>query len=274
MENDDRLIGTPLTRRQALATAGRAGLALIGGAFLQPSKLAEAARRQPKGPYVNVIASPSLTQGPFYVTEHLNRSDLRADSTRPSITNATPLQLSFTLYAGANKDKFLPLPDAQVDVWHVDALGVYSDEPQGLNPEDTKGENFLRGYQMSDSAEKASFRTVFPGWYNGRTTHIHFKVHYLRDGKAPATFTSQLFVPDDLADRIYASEPYRQRSEFDMHNERDPVFRDQLKDGTRVGKLMTLDPKSANGGGYTADYAIAIVTHPHPPNGGRVRRSV
>ncbi len=273
MENDDELVGTLLTRRQALAVAGRAGLILIGGAFLETASEAAAHREPARGPYVNVIASPSLTQGPFYVTEHLNRSDLRGGSTRPSIANAIPLALNFTLYAGANKDEFVPLPGAQVDVWHVDSLGVYSAEPQGLNPEDTEGQNFLRGYQTSDASGKAGFRTVFPGWYNGRTTHIHFKVHYLRDGKVPATFTSQLFVPDDLADSVYQSEPYRPRSDFDMHNDRDPVYRDQLRDGTRVGKLMTLDLKPASGGGYTADYAIAIVTHPHPPNGGRARRN-
>ncbi|MBV9851335.1 MAG: twin-arginine translocation pathway signal protein [Armatimonadetes bacterium] len=266
MDQDDQFIGRLFTRRQALAVAGRAGLVIAtSGGWLTAA--------EGRGPEVHLVASPSLTQGPFYVNERLQRSDLRAGSRRPSITDAIPLRLDLTLYASATREHFVPLPGAQVDVWHVDALGVYSDEPRGLNPEDTKGENWLRGYQTTDGHGRVTFHTIFPGWYHGRTTHIHFKVRYLRDGTTPATFTSQFFVPDDLADRLYKNEPYRPRPADEMHNQGDQVYRGTLPDGTRVGRIMTLDPQpAASGVGYATRFAIAMVTHPHPSNGGRVRR--
>ena len=261
MEHDDELEGTLFTRREALAVAGRAGLTLAATGL--PAAAATTG--------VHLVASPSLTQGPFFVDERLKRSNLLAGSTRPSIAHAVPLRLDLTLYASATREHFVPLPQAQIDLWHVDALGVYSDEPQGLNPEDTRGERWLRGYQMTDAHGRVTFQTVFPGWYRGRTTHIHFKVRYLRDGKTPASFTSQFFVPDALADRVYASEPYRVRPAREMRNMGDKVYRGTLPDGSRVGEILTLNPRPATGGGYVARYAIALVTHPHPSNGGRKR---
>jgi protocatechuate 3,4-dioxygenase beta subunit len=65
-----------------------------------------------------------------------------------------------------------PLAGAQVDAWHADAAGVYSDE----SVENTVGQSFLRGYQLRDSNGLAAFKTIFPGWYSGRTVHIHVMI--------------------------------------------------------------------------------------------------
>jgi len=279
MENDDALEGRLYTRRETLAIARRTGLMIGLGGMLRLLNTAPPAYSAPEAPVaeatdIHLLASPSLTEGPFFVDERLQRADLTGGSIRPSIVQAVPLQLTLNVFASTDNRKFAPLPGATVDVWHVDAHGVYSDEPQGLNPEDTKGERWLRGYQVTDARGKVAFRTIFPGWYRGRTTHIHFKVRYLLDGKQPASFTSQLFVPDTLADRLYQRAPYFVRTEDAMRNQDDPIYRDGRSDGTMAGAAMTLDPKPLAGGkGYTAQFNVALWTPPRPSNNGRSRNA-
>ena len=111
-----------------------------------------------------LIASPVLTEGPFFVDENLNRSDLLAGSIRPSVRNGVPLQVSFTLYKLAGTTHTL-LKDAHIDVWHADAIGVYSDENNPMNHEITSRQTWLRGYQVTDGTGSATFKTIFPGWY-------------------------------------------------------------------------------------------------------------
>jgi protocatechuate 3,4-dioxygenase beta subunit len=69
-----------------------------------------------------------------------------------------------------------------VDVWQCDALGVYSDVRDSNGFFDTRGRQFLRGYQVTDRNGQAEFLTVYPGWYRGRTVHLHFKVRVQRRG--------------------------------------------------------------------------------------------
>ena len=266
MEHDDEIEGRLLSRRQALHLVRGTALVLATGGKGRPANAALFA------PPVPLIATPAATQGPFFVDENLHRSDLTIGSDRPAIAQAVPFKLDLTVYTIGLDGSRMPLPQAQVDLWHVDALGVYSDEPQGLNPENTQGERWLRGFQRTDAHGRVGFQTVFPGWYRGRTTHIHFKIRYLRDGKQPASFTSQFFLPDTLADQIYQRSPYRSRPEREMRNQRDMVYRGTLRDGTRVGELLTLRPQPlASGAGYAAQYTIAFLTHPHPSNGGHKR---
>jgi protocatechuate 3,4-dioxygenase beta subunit len=59
-----------------------------------------------------------------------------------------------------------------VDVWHTDAAGIYSDE----SIENTTGQTFLRGYQITDSNGAVTFKTIVPGWYSGRTIHIQVMI--------------------------------------------------------------------------------------------------
>ena len=113
-------------------------------------------------------------------------------------------------------------PGARVDIWHCDATGLYSGyarQPTG----DATGETFMRGTQFAGEDGVAEFDTVYPGWYRGRTPHIHFKV-FLDEA---TLLTGQLFFPDEVSDRVYASTPpYSERGEQrDRRNDNDGIAR-------------------------------------------------
>src|SRR5262249_37066330 len=113
-----------------------------------------------------------------------------------------------------------PLAGAKVDVWQCDALGAYSsvNDPNS----NARGLQFLRGYQTSDANGKVSFTTIYPGWYQGRATHVHFKV---RSGNSE--FTSQWFFDDALSDKVQATGAYASRgTRGRTQNSSDSIFRD------------------------------------------------
>lgn len=254
MDNDDAIVGRIFTRREALIAAAKAGfgLALTGG-------IARAAIRQPAPRRVHLVASPALTEGPFFVDENLNRSDLTAGTTRAAVRDGVPLALSFAVYKLADAE-FKPLPGAHVDVWHADAHGVYSDESNPMNHEDTSGETWLRGYQVADRNGAARFKTIVPGWYMGRAAHIHFKIRQFSAARQTAgEFTSQLFFDDALLDHVYAKEPYRSRGARDLRNRDDGIFNERQVDGAFAGShlLLKLD-QSPKTGGYAAHFAVAL----------------
>lgn len=118
-----------------------------------------------------------------------------------------------------------PLAGARVDIWHCDAQGHYSGYPgQGDGQDvDTSGQSFLRGWQKTDDSGIVSFATIYPGWYRGRTTHIHFKV-FPNDN---SVMTGQLFFPDGLSEQIFTTvAPYTDRSgKRDTSNARDGIAR-------------------------------------------------
>src|SRR5262249_41248814 len=119
------------------------------------------------------VAKPELTEGPYFVDEKLNRSDIRGEPGGSALTAGAPFALAFAV-SRLDGRMCAPISGAMVDVWHCDALGVYSDSRDpGF---DTSGKKFLRGYQLTDESGIARFTTIFPGWYRGRTVHIHFKI--------------------------------------------------------------------------------------------------
>src|SRR5262249_32715430 len=120
------------------------------------------------------VVRPEVTEGPYYVDEDLVRSDIRADPTTGAVKEGTQFVVSFNV-SQVSSGSCTPLSGAVVDVWHCDATGAYSDVTDpGF---DTKGQKWLRGSQTTDANGKASFTTIYPGWYSGRAVHIHYKVH-------------------------------------------------------------------------------------------------
>ena len=109
-----------------------------------------------------------------------------------------------------------PIKGAAVDIWHCDALGVYS----GVQQQNTVGKTFMRGIQRTNAYGIATFQTVYPGWYMGRAVHIHVMVHL----GGNVVHTGQLFFPDTLTDAVYRRAPYSSRSARDKRNATDSIF--------------------------------------------------
>jgi protocatechuate 3,4-dioxygenase beta subunit len=267
MDFDDAMVGRILTRRDALRIATQAGIGLALAGGLGRIVRADPAATQPsKSP---LVVSPALTEGPFFVDENLNRSDLTAGTTRPSVINGQPLALALTVFKLIGTD-YAPLKNAHVDVWHCDASGAYSDESSRMNRQDTSKQTWLRGYQVTDANGQVNFTTIVPGWYNGRTPHIHFKVrNFSPAGKSTAEFTSQLFFHDEDTDRIYAKAPYNDHGKRGQRNKDDGIFSEREADGTTAGSHLMLDLKNDGGKPLSTGFAIVLTDQSlHSPRRG------
>ncbi len=223
MEHDDVMRGRLLSRRELLAIMGAAGLALLAGcsgdggndgaapptradsaatAALSADPTRPAAAAQATVPAC--IVSPEMMEGPFFVDEKLLRSDIRSDPSGGATREGAPLGLVLVVSGVGGDGACAPIERAVVDIWQCDADGVYSDvdDPAGGS---TKGQRWLRGHQVTDASGTVRFTTVYPGWYPGRATHIHFKVRTDPDAASGAEFTSQLFFDDALSDAVHNS---------------------------------------------------------------------
>jgi protocatechuate 3,4-dioxygenase beta subunit len=215
-----------LNRRAVLGALGAAGATLTGV------------------PALACALSPSIEEGPFFVDEHLNRSDLTTGTTRPGVAGAVPLRLAFRVETlrGSSCE---PLAGAHVDVWHADAGGVYSDEAVLK----TRGERFLRGYQVTGGNGAVRFTTVFPGWYPERTPHVHVKIRTYMGGNVAYTFVSQLYFDEKVTDAVLARGPYAARGRRDTTNARDQLFDARM-----------IVPLVAAGSGYAGSFVIRLRT--------------
>jgi protocatechuate 3,4-dioxygenase beta subunit len=191
------------------------------------------------------VVTPSLTEGPYFVDEPLNRSDLRSDPTTGVVKAGVPLGITMKL-SQVSGSSCTALTGALVDMWHCDALGVYSDIAQ----QNTVGQKFLRGYQVSDSSGNVQFTTVYPGWYQGRAVHIHFKVRTTPGASSGLEFTSQLFFDESLTDIVHAQAPYNTKGRRDTTNTTDGIY--------QGGGSQVLIPLSASGGGYAGTFNIGV----------------
>lgn len=207
-----------LSRRETLQRIllGSAGASLGASATLRPTEAAPAA--EPQGV---CTLYPQSVEGPFYFDPNLVRSDITAGSP------GTPIALALRVIEAGS---CTPIENARVDLWHADARGVYSGYPgQGDDRRTSaKGESYLRGTQFTDSKGEVTFRSVYPGWYPGRTPHIHVKVFL--DEKTLAT--GQMYFPDDVSAKVYTSEKaYAPRGTADTTNGTDFLFRTGGPDG-------------------------------------------
>ena len=183
------------------------------------------------------------------------RSDIREDR------EGVPLRLAIRI-RGAPKCE--PIKDAVVDIWHCDATGSYSE----------RGETYLRGLQVTDGNGLAEFTTIYPGWYPGRTAHVHAKVHLDKR----TVLTTQFYFDDDLSSRVYLEDPYPGESNRDGFNSSDPLYRQELEltlsrqggrlpraDDGRRGKRLAVgrDPDQATG---LAAQAARGQPEPKPPD--------
>lgn len=222
----------------ALATVGSAMIPRAIGAAQEEALVVPAWDDVPS-------CTPSPTdragQGPFFIHDgerdddaSLFRQDIRGQY-NPDAEPGTEMQMHLRLLRAASSGcGAMPLRDLEVYVWHCDAQGYYSGfgEPGEQTPDEVyrfrPGPNdlnnnarFCRGAAVSDSNGVVSFRSVFPGWYNGRDIHVHLMV--LERGSqhrgrrnyrgGDHVFTTQLYFEPELIDRVHrAAEPYRRRT--------------------------------------------------------------
>jgi protocatechuate 3,4-dioxygenase beta subunit len=194
---------------------------------------------------LSCVATPEETIGPYFVDERLNRSDLTSGTTRRGVVDGVPLGLELAVYE-VSGGACAPLSGAQVDVWHADALGTYSDEA-ALG---TRGQTYLRGYQIADDAGTVTFRTIYPGWYSGRTVHVHVLVRaFDASGSTALQLATQMYFDDAITDAVLAIAPYDSRGSRDRTNSTDSLYR---------GRLQAALSRAGNG--FDATFRIGLET--------------
>jgi protocatechuate 3,4-dioxygenase beta subunit len=214
-----------VSRRQALAGFGSISLAALLAACRDDdeSALEDADTDQAMGTDVAKTSSgdlasrfddaatctrtAELTEGPFYFDVDRIRRDIREER------DGATLRLGVRVRDAGGDCK--PIQNAVVDVWHCDATGSYS-EP---------GETYLRGAQVTNNDGIVEFTTVYPGWYPGRTVHIHAKVHLDKQ----TVLTTQFYFDDDFTDRVFSLEPYASDTGRDAYNDTDGLYEKDLE---------------------------------------------
>ena len=230
-----------VTRRGLLGTAGLTGAGLLLAGTRTPVSMLLGTNEALAASCASL--TPVKTIGPYFVEEKLNRSDITTDPGTGVASSGVPLVLNLALVDEDNACS--PFVGAQVDIWHADANGKYSDE----SGEGTLGKKFLRGYQVSDAAGKIAFRTVFPGWYSGRTVHIHARVRLFdASGTATYDFLTQLFFDDTATDQVNTKAPYNARGTRDTRNTNDNIYG---TDGASVLVPLTADGSDGYVGAFT-----------------------
>jgi protocatechuate 3,4-dioxygenase beta subunit len=214
-----------LTRGSLLKAAGAAAAA-VGLGRLGDSEDALA------GDSVSCVLTPEQTEGPYYIAKEKLRRNITDG--RPG----TPLTLRLTI---VDAKTCRPIRGAVVDIWHCDASGIYSGFGAGR-----ASRTFMRGIQRTNAQGVATFRTVYPGWYRGRTVHIHVKVHV----RGNVVHTGQLYFPDRITDAAYRKSPYTSRPNRDVRNADDMVFRNGGK-----RSLLTL---RRTGAGYVGSIRMGV----------------
>jgi protocatechuate 3,4-dioxygenase beta subunit len=237
MNTDHHAKEARITRRASLVKAGGLAAAALGAAWKlddasDPATAATGPAAVASG-LVTCVLAPEQTEGPYYVD---------VDKVRRNITEGkTGVGLTLKL-AVVNASTCRPIRGALVDIWHCDAEGSYS------GVQDTADETFLRGLQRTNASGVATFQTVYPGWYRGRTVHIHVKVHV----GGTVVHTGQLYFPDALTDAVYRRAPYSSREARDVRNANDSVYRNG---GSR--SLMKL---KRSGAAYVGSITMGVQT--------------
>jgi len=222
-----------LGRRDIITGMGVAALAPLLACAREPKAAATA------GPGRLIAGTacpltPRQTEGPFYFDPRLVRRDISEG--RPGARLRLRLQV-----VGAGDCS--PAPRTRVDIWHCDSAGVYS----GYESERSAGGKWLRGTQFADADGVVAFETLYPGWYEGRATHVHCKVA-TPDGRE---VTSQIYFPDPLSDQVYAQSAYRGRGGRRLRNDEDGIFR-------QAGGSVPLARMVRSAGGFDGAVVLAL----------------
>jgi protocatechuate 3,4-dioxygenase beta subunit len=237
-----------LSRREMLHfTGATVAIALMGSSPGQSGSREPTRTAAVTAP--SCVVRPQQTEGPYFVDEQLNRADIRSDPSDSSVKEGVPVRLGFHVSRIAGS-ACTPFSGAVVDVWQCDALGMYSDVQDINGLFDTRGKKFLRGYQTADASGTAQFITIYPGWYPGRTVHIHFKIRTEPAAQRGFEFTSQLYFDEAITDQVHAQAPYATKGQRPLKNDKDYIFR---SGGSQLMPLLTKDAQ-----GYVGTFDIGL----------------
>jgi protocatechuate 3,4-dioxygenase beta subunit len=244
-----------------LLIAGRSG---VGSAIARSTDGDDYVAAAARAKRCTLIAEQE--EGPFYVALEQVREDIVGGQV------GLALRLEITVI---NALTCKPLKNAAVDIWHCNASGVYSD----ISSEQTLGETYLRGVQITDKHGQVAFKTIFPGHYSGRTTHIHARIHinsHATNGKLAGghiAHTGQMFPPDAVYEEVYKLAPYNGETATIVTHAQDRVWTGQhgyeqqmavkkvgnrLRKGLSANATMAVNPRAtpaligATSGGTTS----------------------
>jgi protocatechuate 3,4-dioxygenase beta subunit len=221
-----------ITRRGSLVKLGGLAAAALGaGAWNAAAEADGAGPAAVASGAVSCVLAPEQTEGPYYVPS----AKVRRDVTEGKPGTLLMLQLRVVDASGCKAIK-----GASVDIWHCDANGVYSGV-QGSSG------TFLRGIQKTDAHGLATFKTIYPGYYPGRTVHIHVKVHL----GGNVVHTGQLYFPDATTDAVYRAAPYASRPARAIRNAGDSIYRNG-------GKRSQLTVRKRSAGGYLGTIPMGV----------------
>jgi protocatechuate 3,4-dioxygenase beta subunit len=184
-------------------------------------------------PTAECTTKPEQTLGPYPNKANLNRSDIRSGQA------GTVLRLKLRVLTSI---LCMPISGASVELWQCNALGDYSE----YSDFGTADQNWLRGFQITNASGVVEFVTIYPGWYPGRSVHVHFRIK--RQGHAD--FVSQLYFDDSMTDQVLAQAPYTGHPGTRPRNEDDGIFVDG-------GSELTLDVKTV-GQALSATFELGI----------------
>jgi protocatechuate 3,4-dioxygenase beta subunit len=233
-----------------LAAAG-AGVMLGCGGGAKASTTTATSTTSTGTSNTSCTVTPEGEEGPYFVDDSATgfaRSDIRSNLDGSNVQSGIPFTLSIYIYD--SEKSCAAMANVQVDIWHCNASGIYSAE----DVEDTSGETWLRGYQITDANGLATFKTIIPGWYAGRTTHIHLRLRSTYDSTSNGgTNTTQLFFPQDVINTVNTTiSPYSAEGTNPTTNASDHVYSGE----TDGANLLALSGDSTNG--YTATCKINL----------------
>ena len=247
------LVTSPaINRRRTLALLSGLGLSALLPAETESDAIA------PQDTASCSVSTPQVTEGPYWVDEKLLRSDIRTDPSTGVTRAGAPLALTIDVI-NSHSGSCVPLTGAWVDIWHCDAKGIYSDEATynpggGGGNVTTTGQKFLRGYQITDANGQVQFTTIYPGWYSGRTIHIHVRIRTwttTSNTTELADFVTQLFFDDTVSNSVLAGANYTRSTARDTTNASDSVY-------NVANKTMMLLTLTQTSNGYAGAITIDV----------------
>jgi protocatechuate 3,4-dioxygenase beta subunit len=235
-----------MTRRTILRGAGTLGAA---GAIVGLGPVSRILGGTASAATAGAKAVPDCTMinageiGPYFVDGQLERSDVRVNTATGVAVDGVPLKLTLTFNDGGCN---APLVGARVDIWSANAEGVYSDE----SVEQTLGDDSLRGYQITDSTGTVKFTTLYPGWYAGRTTHIHARIRTYSGSTVTSDFITQYFFDATSQAAILTAYAADDKTAFQARDT-DHVYQAEIAEGGAA--VLTISGNVTDG--YTGSYA-------------------